>query len=462
MKSITRIIASAIAIGCIHITDAQSLREKFLNPPDDCRTKVWWFHGETESDRRGMELDLQEFKDKGIGGVVFYDQVHTDAADACPSMSPQWWESLKYAARKASDLGLGFEVAASNGYVAGGPYITPESGMKKTAFTDTLIEVNASGRLKTSLPAPGKNFRDVATIIFPDSPLTREIIVDSGRHTLFNDSSLTIVCDAGSATTIRGISYTVSPRGKGSTSSMNIPGKRSTRYFGAKYVELPPVGILEYSDDARSWHLAASLPGIDGAIGHKSRDRSVSFPAVTGRYFRITIKSWLGPMPGLNKLVIENIRLSTRDIINNWQVLAGLRTEVRYNEPAGGDFGAVARNSIRIVSPPATDGSIDLSVPRGFWRVIRFGYIPTGAKTKHGRKNMLGLECDAMSAKAARIHYTNYVKQILDTLRTAGCRIRRPYLRTSHSLGRSIYRHSIQIIFFGDSPVSGIFLIAYK
>ncbi|MDE6377936.1 MAG: hypothetical protein K2K72_04245, partial [Duncaniella sp.] len=55
---------------------ATGLWERFEKPGREARTKLWWFHGETETTREGIDADLQAFKDAGIGGVVFYDQVH--------------------------------------------------------------------------------------------------------------------------------------------------------------------------------------------------------------------------------------------------------------------------------------------------------------------------------------------------------------------------------------------------
>ena len=61
---------------------------KFYEPAKEERTKVWWFHGETETTEEGIDADLEAFRDAGIGGVVFYDQVHGSAEGAFDSMSP--------------------------------------------------------------------------------------------------------------------------------------------------------------------------------------------------------------------------------------------------------------------------------------------------------------------------------------------------------------------------------------
>ena len=37
----------------------------FENPQDSTRTKVWWFHGETETTREGITADL----DQALAGI---------------------------------------------------------------------------------------------------------------------------------------------------------------------------------------------------------------------------------------------------------------------------------------------------------------------------------------------------------------------------------------------------------
>lgn len=394
----------------------------FENPSDECRTKVWWFHGETETTKEGIDADLKAFRDAGVGGVVFYDQVHSSAKGAFDSMSPEWWEMLKYAAVKAKEIGLSFEVAASNGYVAGGPWITPDLGMQITDFVDSVIIIpDGIASVDIDLPHADKWFRDIATIAFPVEPELSDITIYPGRCELTDNTSALLLYDCDKPVIARAITYTVSPRGKGSTGSMNIPGKPSDRYFGGKYIEMPPVGELEYSLDGKTWLKATALQGVESVIGYKSKDRTISFPAVKGRYFRVNLHDWKGDDPNLNKLWIENIRLSQTDVVDNWQTKVGLRTEVTYPSKTGGDFGAIRIKDIRDLGKNVSgNGSLKANLGEGSWRIIRFGHRPMGAKTKHGRKNMLGPEADVMSAKAATVQYNNYFKAILDTLAAVG------------------------------------------
>ena len=79
-----------------------SALKEFVSPEDSTRTKVWWFHGETETTKEGITADLEAFKDAGIGGVVYYDQVHGSGENAFEAMSPEWWEMLGFAAAESN------------------------------------------------------------------------------------------------------------------------------------------------------------------------------------------------------------------------------------------------------------------------------------------------------------------------------------------------------------------------
>lgn len=160
------ILAAAFSIQKVEASD--NLWNSFLSPRQEARTKLWWFHGETTTTREGIDADLTAFKAAGIGGVVYYDQTHGTQQGAFPALSQQWWDMLKYAALRAKELGLTFEIAASNGYVTGGPWVTPELGMQKIV---TL-------RSGDSVP---KGFKEITRITLPQG---LDTCIQRGRITL--------------------------------------------------------------------------------------------------------------------------------------------------------------------------------------------------------------------------------------------------------------------------------------
>ena len=87
-------------------TTMQQAWEEFANPADSTRTKVWWFHGETETTREGITADLEAYKRAGVGGVVYYDQVHGKGENAFDAFSQEWWEMLRSRHPKQSAWGF--------------------------------------------------------------------------------------------------------------------------------------------------------------------------------------------------------------------------------------------------------------------------------------------------------------------------------------------------------------------
>lgn len=60
------------------------------------------------------------------------------------------------------------------------------------------------------------------------------------------------------------------------------------------------------------------------------------------------------------------------------------------------------------------------NVPKGNWMILRISAEITGGKSKHGRKNLLGLEADKLSARGVIKHWNSYTQPILDSLSALG------------------------------------------
>lgn len=374
------------------------LWQSFISPAQEARTKLWWFHGETITTKEGIDADLQAFKDAGIGGVVFYDQTHGSEEGAFASLSPEWWDMLKYAAKKSKEVGLTFEMASTNGYVAGGPWITPELGMQH-------IVVLRPGDKR---PEGFNEIMKLSSFLRKDDDFI-DSVIQRDRISLADNEAWQIISDLGTEKEVRTISYTASPRAKGSYGSMNIPGEPQEKFFGAGYVHFPPIGELECSDDGKTWRRVVELKGVEDIIGYKSKQRTINFHPVKARYFRIIIHDWLGSKSKYNKLDLDNIRLMSYDMIDNWEEKSGLRSEIRYE-----------------------DQNISFSdnyVP--FIGEAVIGYAPTGGHSKHGRSRIVWngkelqsktwLEADVLNATAVKHHYNSYFKAVLDTLSAIGC-----------------------------------------
>lgn len=443
-----KILSAAIAgIACFFPAGAQekatpagslaAAEYGFDNPQDSARTKVWWFHGKYAASRSGMTADLEAFKNAGIGGVVIYDQVHGDTEPGTPcAMDSVWWEDVRYAVREAERIGLTVEFHVGNGYVAGGPWIEPRDAMKKVAVTDTVV---AGGkRIEMTLPQPRNKYgfaKDIRLLAFPSkddagvSPTYSSNVPGLNAGRLFKgenmyeinatgDTAVYIYVDYGKAVTLRSVSYLTGPDGKATTSATNVPGEPGTVFVGTGFTVLPPIGVLQWSEDGEVYSDVCVLKHLYHAL-ETSKRKTIAFLPVTARFFRLKLSEWHGADEG-KALKIGGVRLSADPMVNEYEYKAAYISE--YIEPSmaspcyDDDDIIGAEEVVDITDCLGDDGIVRWDAPEGSWRVLRVCMVATGGHVKHGRPDMMGLECDKMSESAARLQFEAYFARIADSL----------------------------------------------
>ncbi|MBQ7946005.1 MAG: glycosyl hydrolase family 2 [Bacteroidales bacterium] len=393
---------------------------EFRDVPDSTRTKVWWFHGETPTTRQGITADLEAFKQAGVGGVVYYDQVHGKALDADSVFSDAWWDALIFSASEAKRLGLSFEISLSNGYVAGGPWITKEMSMKRLCYSE--LKLSPGERYDDIFPAPATDeFWEVKTLAFPlPKALQWQEKVLVAERTRFDKPSQ-LVYDFGEDFTARAITYNEYNGSKHPTLCMNWPGPPSDEFYGDGFVAYPPFGTLEASSDGVHYHTVCSLPTL---YRLHYREKTISFPAVTARYFRLNLRDW--DVPGKHRaLDLRKVTLSDKAMTETWQSRSGLQSEyIAANAtPVYGDDELIHSEDIIDVSACLqADGRFTWTAPDDgrHWMVLRVAQTSTKAKTKHGRPGQMGLECDKLMAEAAILQWNSFAQVIIDSLSALG------------------------------------------
>lgn len=427
----------------------QDIRNEFAQPSGIARTKLWWFHGETETTKEGITADLEAFKRQGVGGVVYYDQQHGKGENALPAFSQKWWDMFRFAALEAKRLGLTFETHLSNGYVSGGPWITEDLSMQRLDATDTLV---AGGKIfNGQLPAPikknksGKMF-DVAVLAFPvrdgdwQTSLTQKLLVTSNipelnvRSILFpTDNKLTNIPSQKRGASVlinltfdeiftaRSITYRVRARGKSTTGAMNIPGPPSDVFFGAGYVKQPDPGQLEVSDDGITFRKVCNLKPIYESPSWNQK--TIAFPEVKGKYFRLNLHDWNIPKDEGQDLSFGNVLLSSQAKIDQWEEKAALNAEYISNDetPVYAKSTIIdPRTIIDLTTSLKANGRLNWAVPRGKWVIMRFFRVSIGISTKHGRPNLQGLESDKLSSVATKVQFDHYFRVMHDSLKKVG------------------------------------------
>ncbi len=363
----------------------------FQTPQDSCRTKVWWFHGETETTREGITADLEAFKKAGVGGVVYYDQVHNPSDKALEAMSPGWWEMLKFAAQEAKRIGLTFEINISNGYVIGGKWIDKTEAMQRLVSSCTLVRKKDKREDGIVLPKASKDKDAYDVAVYAVRLRTPDL-------------------DA-----VRSVTYTTRASGKSRNGAMNTP----TAPDGVMFAERPAVGVLEASDDSVAWTKVCALPPVYGSPAYSGQ--TVAFAPVKARYFRTRVTDPALLQRNDYATFIKEVQLSPIARLTGWEERAGLRSEfiqpIDYTPFIGN---AIVPDDLLDVTGKLSGDRLCWRVPEGDWMIVRMSAEITGGKSKHGRKNLLGLEADKLSPRGVVKHWNSYTKPIIDSLSAIG------------------------------------------
>ena len=160
-----------------------SLVEGFRTPPPEARPHIWWHWMNGNVSKAGITADLEAMKSVGLGGVQMFDAGLAIPEGPVAFNTPAWYDHVAFAAREAERTGLSFGIANCSGWTSsGGPWITPELGMKVVVHTAT--RVRGPQHLRASLPRMTDDhgfYRDIAVVAFP-TPKEKTVIPDLERR----------------------------------------------------------------------------------------------------------------------------------------------------------------------------------------------------------------------------------------------------------------------------------------
>lgn len=445
--------------------DNRALLEKgFINPPDEARPRVWWHWMNGNISQEGIRSDLNWMKRVGIAGFQNFD-----AALATPQivdkrlvyMTPEWKDAFHLAAKLADSLGLEMAIAGSPGWSeSGGPWVTPEQAMKKYVWTETRVE--GGKPFKETLPkppsatgafqnlSPGTRFSmsggntpsipeyyaDAAVVAYrvPDSDFSmtelNPVVTSSGGR--FDLAALS----DGDLLTSTLLPYTKPGENSWIQFSFKEPvtvkslsivggGNPGTFGFGADASNR----TLEAGDDGKSFNKVTDI--TTGSVSQKT----LTFPAVTARYFRFNWQAPaaspfagrdlgdLGEMFGINAAMLRapqgtqvaELVLHTVSRINRFEEKAGFATATdlykAVTPEVDGKNVIKKADVIDLTSLMKSDGSLEWTPPEGKWVVVRLGYSLTGHQNSPASPEATGLEVDKLNAEYVKAYFTNYLDQ---------------------------------------------------
>lgn len=442
-------------------SSSNSLESGFQNPPDAAKPRVWWHWMNGNITKEGIKLDLEWMKRVGIGGFQNFDAALNTPKlvdNRLVYMTPEWKDAFRYATEMADQLGLEEAIAGSPGWSeSGGPWVKPSQGMKKVVWSETRVE---GGKAFTgALPKPPS-----VSGPYQDIPLFDFLAVISGEKPVappvfYADSAVvafpTPEADTGSAglqpkiTSSGGtldtavladgnfLKTTALPKaavGQKAWVLFEFPQAQTIRAF--TYALGGPVNPfadsmggaapgpeLEAGDDGQTFHKIATVPN-DGAQVH-----TISFPATTARYFRVSLTTPPPPsgpppmefdadfgdfqIPASHEYPIAEMALQPGARVNRAEEKAGFATLTdlyAFPTPKVDPGQAVAKDGVvDLTGKMRPDGTLDWTPPPGRWTILRMGYSLTGITNHPASPEGTGLEVDKLSREDVKEYMTTYL-----------------------------------------------------
>jgi hypothetical protein len=193
-----------------------------------------------------------------------------------------------------------------------------------------------------------------------------------------------------------------------------------------------PEKNLEASDDGQIFRLVAKLSGGSAA------EHTISFPAVTARFFRVTFKRTPPPqLPGwVVGFDIESMRKQMGHPPADYEIAElALHTGARVNRfeekaaftpepdlygyatlPVAADDAISKSGIVDLSAKMHPDGTLDWTPPAGDWVVLRFGYSLLGITNHPATAEATGLEVDKLNSKFVKAYFDNYLDSYKETV----------------------------------------------
>lgn len=396
-------------IGKTSMSPSEQLVSEFKAPPSESKPLTWFHSMSGNMSAAGLTKDLEAIAQAGIGGTILFNVTQGIPLGDVRFNSKKHIKLIGHMASESKRLGLSFGIHNCDGWTSsGGPWITPEHSMKLVTFSETIV---SGGQVNIQLPRPYAKldyYEDIATLAYP--ALATEID-DKLRSPVVSASDPDF--DIKIATDEDQIKYSTISSKDESPVWLQLEYKQpyTLRLINMLFHEGRGVqATLEVSDDGKVFTVAQKL-------NLRRPDKRTwgfdeSFEGITAKYFRIVSNKALN---------VKEVKFSSTPAMYNYLGRTSASPNyVKYLKNIGKapkDFTIQSANIINLTESVDSDGVLTTTLPEGQWTVMRFGYTTTGATNLPASREGKGLEVDKFSRASFKIHYDNYVTNVINQVK---------------------------------------------
>jgi len=416
-------LSSLAASGETGEVSLESLKSGFGDPESQYGPRTWWHWINENVSKEGITKDLEAMKKMGYKGahVVNLPQGGPQAESGDDVVgTPIWMEKMEFATKECERLGLELSMGSCAGWVAGGPWITPELSMQDIVWRHTFVSGPAKAPIQ--LPQPTKNrgyYRDVAVLAYPTLP---------------GDDEGLVTFQPKITSSLEGVDWAPAIDGDPET-FVDLPAwkpdedTRTVSFEFQKPITARSISLQMHEDsENRMVRIYSSNDGAQWVpLVTTSRWRKHfdpcreelidGFPDRTTRFIKLEM---LAPAPRVAMKLYELNFQSAR--LNQIHTKAARqRTQPPVSNPSTQVIPAEQlvkeEEILNLTEHLDSNGQLNYSLPEGDWTIIRFGHTTNGNEIHPASERAGGLESDKMSAEALRFHMDNgIVKPVYEKL----------------------------------------------
>lgn len=370
------------------------IKEGFTSVPDSIKLAVYWYWISDHISKEGVIKDLESMKAAGINCAFIgnigindlpYGKIKFD--------TPEWWEILHAALKKATELDIEIGIFNSPGWSqSGGPWVKPKEAMRYLAAN--TIEIEGGTQVDVELPNMGKEAEDVRIIAYPS--MADKFFSKSWN--LHKQSSQELVADLNldKKESPCNIIFTTNTPIK---TDVELFIKEKDTYRSIKNIHIDRsnpalnVGFMPYAP------IVISLPETSGT----------QYKAVMTTEGEGEIELTLSSYPQVERYAEKSLAKMFQTPLPMWGDYMWEKQPETNNET----FNIKPTEVIDITNFVDKDGTLKWNAPEGKWTVMRTSMLPTGVTNGPASPEATGLEIDKMSKKHVSTHFNAFIGKIL-------------------------------------------------
>lgn len=392
-----------------------SIERGFRSVPDSILTGVYWYWISDNISKEAVVHDLESMKAAGINRA-YIGNIGIDGIEygKIKLLSPEWWEVMHTALKKATELNIEIGIFNSPGWSqSGGPWVKSTEAMRYLASSDTMIV--GPKQIELTLPEIGKEQQDVCVIAYPapEKPAVEKSWTIAKKNGQPSVSELNL----GQKAVIRSLTFQI-----------NNPFRTDAKLWMKKdgRDELVRQFTIDRSNPALNVGFVPFAPVV------------ISLPEVTAEQFRLEMSAGgegTGTVTLSSAPKVE--RYPEKSLAKMFQTPLPMWDDYLWDaQPAVSDASLlIAPDKVKDLTASVKGGVLTWNVPEGNWVIRRMAMLPTGVTNSPATPEATGPEIDKMSRKHIATHFDAFIGEILKRIPEADRKTFKVVVQDSYETG---------------------------